>query len=279
MIITHEIAQVRTARWSDASLRWGLVPTMGYLHEGHLSLVRQARAENDRVAASIYVNPTQFAPNEDLTTYPRNLEQDLALLRAENVDLVFIPDDGLMYPPGFQTKIILEKVTQPLEGASRPTHFQGVATIVAKLFNIFQPTRAYFGQKDAQQTAAIRRMIEDLNFNLEMVVCPIVREADGLAMSSRNVRLTAEQRRAAVVLNQALRKAAESIQAGERNGGTIREQMRAAIAAEPLARLDYVSAADPTTLEELEQIQAGALLSLAVFFGETRLIDNLVLRK
>jgi pantoate--beta-alanine ligase len=277
MIITHEIAQVRTARWSDPTLSWGLVPTMGYLHDGHLSLVRQASAENDRVAASIYVNPTQFAPNEDLTTYPRNLEQDLALLRAEHVDLVFIPDDGLMYPPGFQTKIILEKVTQPLEGASRPTHFQGVATIVAKLFNIFQPTRAYFGQKDAQQTAVIRSMIEDLNFNLEMIVCPIVRGADGLAMSSRNVRLTAEQRRAAVVLNRALRKAAESIQAGEWNAGTIRKQMRAAIAAEPLARLDYVSAADPTTLEELEQIEAGALLSLAVFFGETRLIDNILL--
>jgi pantoate--beta-alanine ligase len=182
-----------------------------------------------------------------------------------------------MYPPGFQTKIILDKVTKPLEGASRPTHFQGVATVVAKLFNIFQPTRAYFGQKDAQQTVVIRRMIEDLNFNLEMVVCPIVREADGLAMSSRNVRLTAEQRKAAVILNRSLRQAAESIQTGERNGDVIREQMRAMIAAEPLAGIDYVSAADPATLEELELIQSGVLLSTAVFFGQTRLIDNILI--
>lgn len=277
MIVTDEIAQVRVARWSDPGLSWGLVPTMGYLHEGHLSLIRRARGENERTAVSIYVNPTQFAPNEDLKTYPRNLEQDLALLKAEEIDLVFVPDDALMYPPGFQTKIIIENVTQPLEGASRPTHFQGVATVVAKLFNIFQPTRAYFGQKDAQQTVVIRRMVKDLNFNLEMVIHPIVREPDGLAMSSRNVRLTAEQRDAATVLNQALTKAAESIQAGERNGDDIREQMRDMIAGEPLARIDYVSAADPATLKELKEIESGVLLSLAVFFGETRLIDNRLL--
>jgi pantoate--beta-alanine ligase len=277
MIVTDKIARVRAARWADPSLSWGLVPTMGYLHEGHIALVRRARAENDRVAVSIYVNPTQFAPTEDLKSYPRDLERDLALLRAEEVDLVFTPDDALMYPPGFQTKIVLEHVAQPLEGASRPTHFQGVATVVAKLFNIFQPARAYFGQKDAQQTVVIRRMVEDMNFNLEIIVHPTVREADGLAMSSRNVRLSAEQRRAAVILNQALTQAAESIRAGERNGDTIREQMRNIIADEPLARLDYVSAADPVTLQELQTIHSGVLLSTAVFFGEVRLIDNVLL--
>lgn len=277
MIVTNKIAQVRAIRWADTTLSWGLVPTMGYLHEGHVALVRQAQAENERVAVSIYVNPTQFAPNEDLQRYPRNLERDLALLSAENVDLVFTPNDTIMYPPGFQTKIILEAVTRPLEGASRPTHFQGVATVVAKLFNIFQPTRAYFGQKDAQQTVVIGQMVADLNFNLEIIIGPTVREVDGLAMSSRNVRLTPEERKAAVILNQALTKAAESIRAGERDAGAIREQMRATIAGEPLARIDYVSVADPTTLEELEEIQGEVLLLLAVFFGQTRLIDNVLL--
>ena len=276
MIVTADISQIRAIRWAEPTLSWGLVPTMGYLHEGHLALVRQARAENDRLAASIYVNPTQFAPTEDLSTYPRNLERDLALLEAENVDLVFTPDNTVMYPPGFQTKIILDTITQPLEGASRPTHFQGVATVVAKLFNIIQPTRAYFGQKDAQQTVVIRQMIADLNFNLEMIIAPIVREADGLAMSSRNVKLSAEERKAAVILHQALTKAAVLIEAGERDARVIRQQMEAMIASEPLARLDYVSAADPTTLQELTTIESSLLLSLAVFFGSTRLIRQFI---
>jgi pantoate--beta-alanine ligase len=198
------------------------------------------------------------------------------LLHGEGVELVFTPDDSIMYPPGFETKVLLDKVTRPLEGAARPTHFQGVATVVAKLFNIFQPKRAYFGQKDAQQTVVIRRMVEDLNFNVTIVVCPTVREPDGLAMSSRNVRLTPEQRSAAVILNQALREAVVSIQAGERNADLIRRQMEATISKESLARLDYASAADPTTLEELARIQNGVLLSLAVFFGEVRLIDNML---
>ncbi len=278
MIVTQEIEQVRASRWKEPSLSWGLVPTMGYLHQGHRTLIQQARAENDRLAVSIYVNPTQFSPNEDLSTYPRNLEEDLTVLTAENVDLVFVPDDSLMYPPGFQTKIILEEVTQPLEGASRPTHFQGVATVVAKLFNIIQPTRAYFGQKDAQQTVVIHQMIADLNFNVDMVICPIVRESDGLALSSRNVKLSTEERKAAVILNQALTEAAQSIRAGERNGEVIRQQMTAQIGSEPLARLDYVSAADPTTLKELSEIRTDVLLSMAVFFGKTRLIDNLRLK-
>lgn len=277
MIVTPDITQIRDNRWAEPALSWGLVPTMGYLHEGHLALVRQARAENDRLAVSIYVNPTQFAPTEDLSTYPRNLERDLNLLEAQEVDLVFTPDDSIMYPPGFQTRVLIDTVTQPLEGASRPTHFQGVATVVAKLFNIIQPTRAYFGQKDAQQTVVIRQMIADLNFNVEMIVCPIVREADGLALSSRNIKLSAEERKAAVILHQSLKKAAQRIEAGERDASIIRQQMATMIASEPLARLDYVSAADPSTLLELTTIESRVLLSLAVFFGKTRLIDNFLL--
>lgn len=275
MIVSHDIAQVRTIRWSEPGSSWGLVPTMGYLHQGHRALIQRARKENDFLAVSIFVNPTQFSPNEDLATYPRSLEKDLALLTAENVDLVFIPDDKLMYPPGFQTKIILEEVTQLLEGASRPTHFQGVATVVAKLFNIFQPTRAYFGQKDAQQTVVIGQMVADLNFNLELVICPIVREEDGLALSSRNVKLSPEERQAAIILHRTLTEAAQQIRNGERDGDLIRGQMTARIKSQPLARLDYVSAADPNTLKELDYITSEVLLSLAVFFGKTRLIDNL----
>lgn len=250
---------------------------MGYLHEGHLSLVRQARAANDRVAVSIFVNPTQFAPTEDLSTYPRNLERDLALLRAEQVDLVFTPDNQTIYPPQFQTYVTVEKVSKGQEGRSRPTHFRGVATVVAKLFNIVQPTRAYFGQKDAQQTVVIRRMVQDLNFNLELVIGPTVREADGLALSSRNVYLTPAERAAATVLYRGLLKVQHRFQQGERHAETLRQLLRDTIQAEPLARLDYVSLADGTTLEELDTVDRPALVSLAVFFGKTRLIDNIVL--
>ncbi|RMG90423.1 MAG: pantoate--beta-alanine ligase [Chloroflexi bacterium] len=276
MIVTPDIQQVRNIRHADPTLTWGFVPTMGYLHEGHLSLVRQARAENDRVAVSIYVNPTQFAPHEDLDSYPRDLERDLALLRAENVDLVFTPDDSIMYPPDFQTYVTVEKVTQPLEGASRPTHFRGVATVVAKLFNIVQPTRAYFGQKDAQQTVVLKQMVRDLNFDLELIVCPTVREADGLAMSSRNAYLSPAERKAATVLYRALSQAKVAFEQGERNGERLRTLMREIIEAEPLARLDYVSVADRRTLAELDEVGKGALLSMAVFIGKTRLIDNML---
>jgi pantoate--beta-alanine ligase len=274
MIVSQEIELVRRLRWADNALSWGFVPTMGYLHEGHLSLVRMARAANDRVVVSIYVNPAQFAPHEDLSTYPRDLERDLALLQAEGVDLVFTPNDAIMYPAGFQTNVVVQEITGRLEGASRPTHFQGVATVVSKLFNIVQPTRAYFGQKDAQQTVVIRRMVQDLNFNLAIIVGPIVREADGLAMSSRNVRLAPEQRRAAPVLYRTLRAAERAWQAGERDATILRDLMRRMIAAEPLARLDYASVADPDTLVELERIETDALLSLAVFFEPVRMIDN-----
>jgi len=277
MIVTDSIEEVRRIREETLGLSWGLVPTMGYLHDGHLSLARRARVENDRVAVTIYVNPAQFAPEEDLDNYPRALERDLALLREEGVDLVFTPSDETMYPDGFQTFVTVTEVTKLLEGASRPTHFQGVTTIVAKLFNIVQPARAYFGQKDAQQTIVLKQMVRDLNFDVQMVICPIVREEDGLAQSSRNQYLTAEQRAGADVLYRSLQQAKKAFDDGERDGGTLRDLMRDLIAEEPLARIDYVSAADPLTLVELDEITGDVLLSMAVFFDKTRLIDNLLL--
>ncbi|MEM7028093.1 MAG: pantoate--beta-alanine ligase [Chloroflexota bacterium] len=276
MDVVQDIATIRRLRWADPTLSWGLVPTMGYLHAGHLALVEQARAKNDRVAATIFVNPTQFAANEDLSDYPRSLEQDLTLLEAAGTDLVFTPTDTIMYPPKFQTTVSLKTVTQPLEGASRPTHFQGVATVVAKLFNIIQPTRAYFGQKDAQQTVVIQQMVADLNFNLDVIICPTVREADGLAMSSRNTYLTAEQRSAAPILYQALSQAEMAFKQGERDATILRQMMQNTLTKEPLANIDYLSVADPLTLVELSTIEHGALLSVAVFFGHTRLIDNVL---
>lgn len=280
MIVTDQIDVVRRERWRDPAQSWGFVPTMGYLHDGHLALVAAARQANQRVAASIYVNPTQFAPTEDLSSYPRDLERDLSLLEAAGVDLVFTPSDAIMYPPRFQTTVNVAEVTQTLEGRSRPTHFQGVATVVAKLFNIVQPTRAYFGQKDAQQTVVVRQMATDLNFDVEIVICPTVREADGLALSSRNKYLSAEQRAAAPVLNRALRAAAASAEMPGVTGATLRTHMTELIAAEPLARLDYVSVADARTLAEIEgpiSAEMPLLLSGAVFFGQTRLIDNILL--
>jgi pantoate--beta-alanine ligase len=276
MRVITTIAELRTAR---AALQGttGLVPTMGYLHEGHLSLVRRARAENDHVITTIFVNPTQFGPSEDLTRYPRDLPRDLALLEAEKVDLVFAPDVSEMYPPGFGTFIDVGPIAAPLEGAARPGHFRGVATVVCKLFAITSPHRAYFGQKDAQQTLVIRRMTLDLNLPVEIVVCPIVREPDGLAMSSRNVYLNPEERRAATVLFRALRAVQERFATGERNGDALRAAMRAVIESEPLARADYVSVADLDDLHELETVTNRALASLAVRIGTTRLIDNCVL--
>lgn len=277
MRITKSIATVRQIRWQDATASWGLVPTMGFLHEGHLSLVRAAKANNQFTAVSIFVNPTQFAPTEDLSTYPRSLERDLALLEAEGVDLVFTPTDEVIYPADFQTAVTVKEVTKPLEGASRPTHFAGVATVVAKLFNIIQPTRAYFGQKDAQQTVVLRQMVRDLNFNLELIVCPTVREADGLAMSSRNAYLTAEQREAAPLLFNTLTAVQNTIENGEKDLDKLRRQMIAQINAEPLARLDYFSIADYNTLTEIDHPTDTLLVSLAVFFGKTRLIDNFII--
>ncbi len=276
MHVTTTIAEFRAARAAlTGSL--GLVPTMGFLHEGHLSLVRRARAENAFVAATIFVNPTQFGPSEDLARYPRDLPRDLALLQREGVDLVFAPTVAEMYPPGFSVSIDVGPVATPLEGAARPGHFRGVATVVCKLFNITAPQRAYFGQKDAQQTLVIRRMTTDLNLPVEIVICPTIREPDGLAMSSRNVYLQPEERRAATVLVRALREAQARFAAGERRGDMLRAAMHAVLNAEPLARPEYVSVADLTDLHELDQVTSGALASLAVRIGTTRLIDNCIL--
>ena len=255
----------------------GLVPTMGYLHEGHLSLIRRAREESDHVVVSIFVNPTQFGPREDLSSYPRDLERDLSLIEPLGTDLVWIPTAEIMYPKGYQTWVEVETVTRPLEGAMRPGHFRGVTTVVAKLFNGVQPHKAYFGQKDAQQVAVIRQMTRDLNFLIEIVVCPIVREPDGLAMSSRNVYLDAEERKAATVLYRSLNGAKNLYENGERDAETLRLFMREVLATELLAQMQYVSCADYDTLEELETVTGKALLSLAVYVGKTRLIDNLVL--
>lgn len=276
MQVARTIAEARAIRRA-LSGTWGFVPTMGYLHDGHLSLVRRARAENDHVAVSIFVNPTQFGPHEDYNRYPRDLERDLQLLTPLGVDLVFAPPVEEMYPPGFQTWVVVEEVSRPLEGAARPGHFRGVATVVTKLFNIIQPDRAYFGQKDAQQAVVIRRMVQDLNIPVEIVVCPTVREPDGLAMSSRNTYLGPEERRAATVLFRALQAAKARYEEGERDAERLRAVMREVIQAEPLARLDYVSVADPETLQELSRVEDRALLSLAVYIGKTRLIDNILL--
>jgi len=255
----------------------GLVPTMGYLHQGHLSLVRRARAECEHVVVSIFVNPTQFGPTEDLSSYPRDLERDLSLIEPLGTDLVWMPTAEIMYPPGYQTWVEVEAITRPLEGSMRPGHFRGVATVVAKLFNGVQPHKAYFGQKDAQQAAVIRQMTRDLNFPIEIVICPIVREPDGLAMSSRNVYLDGKERKAATVLYRSLSAARHMYGNGERDAEKLRQRMKEVIASEPLAKMQYISCADYDTLEELETVTGKTLLSMAVFLGKTRLIDNLVL--
>jgi pantoate--beta-alanine ligase len=276
MQVVTTLEDLRAAR-AALSGTLGLVPTMGFLHEGHLSLVRRAKAECAHVGVSIFVNPTQFGPTEDLAKYPRDLPRDLALLERAGVDLVWTPTREIVYPPGYQTYVTVEEVSQPLEGKRRPGHFRGVATVVAKLFNAFTPDKAYFGQKDAQQAAVIRRLVADLNFPLQVVVCPIVREPDGLAMSSRNVYLNPSERRAATALYRALCAAKTQFDAGERDAEKLRAALSATLATEPLARPEYVSAADPDTLVELARVERRVLLSMAVRIGTTRLIDNFVL--
>jgi pantoate--beta-alanine ligase len=276
MIIATTLEELRTSRnLLDAPV--GFVPTMGYLHEGHLSLVRRAREECASVAASIFVNPTQFGANEDLSKYPRDLKHDLTLLEEAGADLVWTPTPEIMYPPGFQTWVTVEGLTQPLEGAVRPGHFRGVTTVVAKLFNAVQPQKAYFGQKDAQQAAVITRMARDLDFPIEVIICPTVRETDGLAMSSRNSYLSPEERQAATVLYRALSAAHAAHRRGERKAEALRRIVREMVATEPLAQLQYVSCADFDSLQELEKITGKVLLSMAVFMGKTRLIDNFIL--
>jgi len=255
----------------------GLVPTMGFLHEGHLSLIRRAKLECDSVVVSIFVNPTQFGANEDLSKYPRDLARDLSLIEPLGVDLVWNPTAEEMYPTGYQTWVEVEALTRPLEGSIRTSHFKGVTTVVAKLFNAIQPHKAYFGQKDAQQAAVIRQMTRDLNFPIEIIVCPTTREADGLAMSSRNKYLEGADRPAATVLFRALSAAKSAYENGERNAEKLRIIMKDTLASEPRAQPQYVSCADYDTLEELETVSGKALLSMAVLIGKTRLIDNFVL--
>jgi len=277
--LSREKAEVRAlveeARGRRASV--GLVPTMGYLHEGHLSLVRRARQENDYVVLSIFVNPAQFGPEEDLERYPRDLGRDLELAEQAGVDLVFAPGAEEMYAPDHRTWVEVEELTRGLCGRSRPGHFRGVTTVVTKLFGICRPDRAYFGQKDAQQALVIRRITRDLDLGVEVVVAPIVREADGLALSSRNVYLSEEQRRAAPILQRALCEAEVAARAGERDAEVVREQVRRRIEGAPGARVDYVELVSTQTLQSVERIGGEVLLAVAVYFGRTRLIDNVII--
>lgn len=262
----------------EASRTLGLVPTMGALHEGHLSLVRQARTENATVAATIFVNPTQFGANEDLDKYPRDLEHDLDLLDHEGVDLVFTPPPEAIYPPGFDTWVDVGAIGEKLEGVHRPGHFRGVATVVAKLFNIAQPDRAYFGQKDGQQTLVVRQLVRDLHLGLEVVIVPTVREPDGLALSSRNAYLTPAQRRAAPAIYQGLCRAKDRWRQGDRDAESLRRTVREALEGESMVEhIDYVSLADADNLAELDQVEERAMLLVAVKLGTPRLIDNIIL--
>ena len=276
MIVVTTLTELRAARQA-LSQPLGLVPTMGFLHQGHLSLVGRAMDECKSVAVSIFVNPTQFGPTEDLSKYPRDLQRDLRLLETAGVDLVWTPTPEVMYPPGYQTWVEVEGLALPLEGAVRPGHFRGVTTVVAKLFNAIGADRAYFGQKDAQQAAVIRRMAADLDFPTDVVVCPTVREDDGLALSSRNTYLDPAERQAATVLHRALSAARTAYENGERSAEALRRLVTDTVAAEPLARLQYVSCADYDNLQELQTVSGKALLSMAAFLGKTRLIDNFIL--
>jgi pantoate--beta-alanine ligase len=279
MVIVKTIAEAQSAcaqlRGEDRVL--GLVPTMGALHEGHLSLVRAARAACDTVAASIFVNPTQFGPNEDFSKYPRTFDDDCALLERDGVDLIFAPTVEQMYPAGASTFVVVEGVSDRLDGASRPGHFRGVTTVVSKLFHIIGPHKAFFGQKDAAQVAILRKMVRDLNFPLQLVVCPIVREADGLALSSRNRYLSAKEREHALVLHRALGKMEEVAASGERSSARLIEAAREILAQEPGVRVDYVAVVDPETLKDVFEVTDGALAAVAAFVGATRLIDNVLL--
>ncbi len=255
----------------------GLVPTMGYLHQGHISLVKHSTTENDFTVVSIFVNPTQFGPNEDFDKYPRDLEKDMKLAERAGVDIVFAPSVKEIYPEGYKTYISVEGITEIMCGKSRPGHFRGVTTVVAKLFNIVTPNKAYFGQKDAQQVAVIKQMVKDLHMNLEIITCPIIREADGLAMSSRNVYLNSEERKAALVLSQSLFDAQKLVESGERSKEKLYKSIHDHISSESLANIEYIEIVDADTLENINKIEKRMLVALAVRFGNTRLIDNIIL--
>ena len=276
MKIVSTVIEVReqVKKWREQGMSVGFVPTMGYLHEGHKSLILKSVEQNDRTVVSVFVNPTQFGENEDLSTYPRDLDADAALCTDANADLIFHPEPQEMYPQGFCTGVNMSVLTEELCGKSRPVHFGGVCTVVSKLFNIVKPDRAYFGEKDAQQLAIIRRMVKDLNFDIEIVGCPIVRESDGLAKSSRNTYLNAEERKAAVILSKSIELGKELVQNGERDAQTVIKAMTDKISSEPLARIDYVEVVDALTMQRVEKIEKSILVAIAVFIGKTRLIDN-----
>jgi pantoate--beta-alanine ligase len=278
MQIAEKIQEVRdqVKAWKKEGCSVGFVPTMGYLHEGHGSLIARARKENDKVVVSIFVNPMQFGPGEDLESYPRDLEKDSKYCQSLGADLIFHPEPEEMYTDGFCSYVDMSVLTEELCGLSRPVHFRGVCTVVNKLFNIVQPDRAYFGQKDAQQLAVIKRMVQDLNMNLEVIGCPIVRESDGLAKSSRNTYLSPEERQAALVLSKAVARGQELVAAGEQETKKILDEMKALIGQEPLARIDYVKAVDGLTMQQIEAVQKPMLVALAVYIGKTRLIDNFI---
>lgn len=281
MIIASTVQDVRRAvkEWRRAGETIGLVPTMGYLHEGHASLVKAAKKDCSRTIVSVFVNPTQFGPNEDFESYPRNFEQDCALLESLGVDLVFHPDPKELYEPDFCTWVETTELTKNLCGKTRPTHFRGVCTVVSKLFHIAAPDKAYFGQKDAQQLAVITRMVRDLNFDVEIIGCPIVREGDGLAKSSRNKYLNDEERKAALVLSQSLKKARSLCEAGETDTARILQTIRDVIAGEPLAKLDYAEAVDALSMKPLAHVTGSVLFAIAVYIGKTRLIDNFIISR
>jgi pantoate--beta-alanine ligase len=276
MKIESTVNAVRTQvkEWKKQGLTVGLVPTMGYLHEGHASLIKVARANNDKVVVSIFVNPMQFGPKEDLASYPRDLDKDSALCESLGVDIVFHPEPEEMYHEGFSSFVDMTVLTQELCGLSRPVHFRGVCTVVNKLFNIVQPDRAYFGQKDAQQLAVIRHMVDDLNMDIEIVGCPIIREDDGLAKSSRNTYLSAEERKAALILSKSIKLGQEMVEKGETDTAKVVNAMKELISTEPLAKIDYVKAVDGLTMQQISKVQKPMLVAIAVYIGKTRLIDN-----
>ena len=278
MKIVSTVEQVReeVKKWRQQGLTVGLVPTMGYLHEGHKSLIDKAVAQNDKVVVSVFVNPIQFGPTEDLATYPRNLERDAALCEDAGAALIFHPEKEDMYFDDFCTYIDMDGLTKGLCGKTRPIHFRGVCTVVGKLFNIVHPDRAYFGQKDAQQLAVVRRMVRDLNFDLEIVGCPIIREEDGLAKSSRNTYLSEEERKAAVILHKGLVKGEEMVSAGEKDVKKVLDAITEIIESEPLARIDYVEAVDFDNIETIDTIEGSVLVAVSVYIGKTRLIDNFI---
>lgn len=276
IVKTIEEVRAQVKQWKKEGLTVGLVPTMGFLHEGHKSLIVKAAEENDKVVVSDFVNPTQFAPTEDLASYPRDINRDAAVCQEAGANLIFHPEPDEMYAKDYCTYVNMDGLTKGLCGKTRPTHFQGVCSVVSKLFNIVAPDKAYFGQKDAQQLAVIKRMVRDLNFDIEIVACPIVREEDGLAKSSRNTYLSPEERKAAVILSKSLAAGKQLVEAGEKDASLIKEEIKKVLESEPLAKIDYVEMVNFENMEPVEKVQGAVLTAIAVYIGKTRLIDNFI---